>query len=123
LLGDSVWLGSLNIRQAHIVDQSRSLNAAGYLIANIDVKHPAKFEECREKVMPLIEKFGGRYLISGENVRRLEGNLPLQRLVILEFPTIEAAQSFYESAEYQPILKLRLAGTRSDLVLAHGYSR
>jgi hypothetical protein len=39
-------------------------------------------------------------------VRRLEGNLPLHRLVVLEFPTLEAAQRFYDSAEYQPILKL-----------------
>jgi uncharacterized protein (DUF1330 family) len=53
---------------------------AGYLIANIDVTEPAKFEEYREKVMPLIEKFGGRYLVRGGDVRRLEGNLPLHRL-------------------------------------------
>jgi uncharacterized protein (DUF1330 family) len=77
----------------------------------------------REKVMPLIEKFGGRYLVRGGDVRRLEGNLPLHRLVVLEFPTLEAAQRFYDSAEYQPILKLRLDSTRSDVVLAQGYSQ
>jgi uncharacterized protein (DUF1330 family) len=95
---------------------------AGYLIANIEVKDPAKFEEYRQKVVPVIEKFGGRYLIRGGDVRRLEGNLPLQRLVVLEFPTLEAAQRFYNSAEYKPILKLRLASTQSDVVLAQGYS-
>jgi len=90
---------------------------AGYLIANIDVTDPAKFEEYREKVVPLIEKFGGRYLVRGGDVRRLEGSLPLHRLVVLEFPTLEAAQRFYDSAEYQPILKLRLDSTRSDVCL------
>jgi uncharacterized protein (DUF1330 family) len=95
---------------------------AGYLIANIEVKDPAKFEEYRQKVVPVIKKFGGRYLIRGGDLRRLEGNLPFNRLVVLEFPTIEAAQRFYDSAEYQPILKLRLASTRSDMVLAEGYS-
>jgi uncharacterized protein (DUF1330 family) len=95
---------------------------AGYLIANIEVKDPAKFEEYRQKVVPVIEKFGGRYLIRGGDVRHLEGNLPLQRLVVLEFPTLEAVQRFYNSAEYEPILKLRLASTRSDVVLAQGYS-
>jgi uncharacterized protein (DUF1330 family) len=43
-------------------------------------------------------------------------------LVVLEFPTLDAAQRFYDSAEYQPLLKLRLASTRSDLVLVEGYS-
>jgi uncharacterized protein (DUF1330 family) len=42
--------------------------------------------------------------------------------LILEFPTVEAAQHFYNSAEYQPILKLRLTSTRSDVVRAQGYS-
>jgi uncharacterized protein (DUF1330 family) len=95
---------------------------AGYLIANIDVKDPAMFEKYRQQVAPLIDKFGGRYLVRGGDVRHLEGDLPLNRLVILEFPTVEAAQHFYDSAEYQPILKLRLTSTRSDVVLAQGYS-
>ncbi|HTV38095.1 MAG TPA: DUF1330 domain-containing protein [Xanthobacteraceae bacterium] len=95
---------------------------AGYLIANIEVTNPAGFDEYRQKVSPLIAKFGGRYLVRGGEVRNLEGNLPLHRLVVLEFPSVGAAQSFYDSAEYQPLLKLRLASTKSDLVLAAGYS-
>ena len=47
---------------------------AAYLIANIEVKDPAKFEEYRQKVVPVIQKFGGRYLVRGGDVRRLEGN-------------------------------------------------
>jgi uncharacterized protein (DUF1330 family) len=44
------------------------------------------------------------------------------RCAIGQFPTIEAAKHFYGSAEYQPIIKLRLASTRSDVVLAQSYS-
>ncbi len=95
---------------------------AGYLIANIEVTEPKKFEEYRQKVAPLISQFGGRYLVRGGEVRRLEGNLPVHRLVVLEFPTLEAAQHFYDSTEYQPILNIRLTSTRSDVVLAQGYS-
>jgi uncharacterized protein (DUF1330 family) len=95
---------------------------AGYLIANIDVKDPVMFEKYRQQVASLINKFGGRYLVRGGDVRHLEGDFPLNRLVILEFPTVEAAQYFYDSAEYQPILKPRLTSTRSDVVLAQGYS-
>jgi uncharacterized protein (DUF1330 family) len=79
---------------------------AGYLIANIDVKDPSKFEEYRQQVAPAIKKFGGRYLVRGGDLRRLDGDAPLNRLVVVEFPTVEVAQRFYDSAEYQPILKL-----------------
>jgi uncharacterized protein (DUF1330 family) len=94
----------------------------GYLIANLDVTDAAGFEEYRQKVTPLIAKFGGRYLVRGGEVRTLEGNLPIHRLVVLEFPSLEAAQSFYDSPEYQPLLKIRLASTKSDLFLAAGHS-
>jgi len=100
----------------------KETDVAGYLIANIQVKDPVKFEEYRQKVAPLIQKFGGRYLIRGGEVRRLEGNPSFHRLVVLEFPTVDAARHFYESAEYQPILKLRLDSTQSDTVLVQGYS-
>jgi uncharacterized protein (DUF1330 family) len=81
----------------------------GYLIANLEVTDPAGFEEYRQKVSPLIAQFGGRYLVRGGDVKTLEGNLPIHRLVVLEFPSIEAAQRFYDSPEYQPLLKIRLA--------------
>lgn len=94
----------------------------GYLIANLDVTDKAGFDEYRQKVTPLIAKFGGRYLVRGGEVRTLEGNLPIHRLVVLEFPSLEAAQRFYDSPEYQPLLKIRLASTKSDLMLVDGYS-
>jgi uncharacterized protein (DUF1330 family) len=100
----------------------REDNVPGYLIANLDVTDPAGFEEYRTKVSPLIAKFGGRYLVRGGNVKTLEGNLPIHRLVVLEFPSVEAAQRFYDSPEYQPLLKIRLASAKSDLVLAAGYT-
>ena len=94
----------------------------GYLIANIEVTDAAGFDEYRDKVSPLIAQFGGRYIVRGGEVRTLEGHLPIRRLVVLEFPSVEAAQRFYDSPEYQPLLKIRLASTRSDVVLAAGYS-
>ena len=94
---------------------------AGYLIANLDIHDPAKFDEYRRKVEPILARFGGRYIIRGGDVRHLEGKLPIHRLVVVEFPTVEAAQRFYDSAEYQPVLKIRLACTTSHVLIAPGY--
>lgn len=94
----------------------------GYLVANIEIIDPAGFEEYRQKVTPLVAKFGGRYLVRGGEVRCLEGNLPVHNFVVLEFPPVEAAQRFYDSAEYLPLLKIRLASTKSDVMRASGSS-
>jgi uncharacterized protein (DUF1330 family) len=90
------------------------------MIANIEVRDAAGFDDYRQKVARVVEQYGGRFLVRGGDVRHLEGNLPLDRLVLLEFPSLEAAQRFYDSKEYAPLLKLRLASTRSDLVLVPG---
>jgi uncharacterized protein (DUF1330 family) len=93
-----------------------------YLIVNIEVTDPPAFERYRAAVPPVIAKHGGRYLVRGGEMRRLEGERPWHRLVVLEFPTRDAAEAFYADPEYAPLLALRLASTRSDVVLVDGYT-
>jgi uncharacterized protein (DUF1330 family) len=93
-----------------------------YLIANIEVTDPAGFERYRSAVPAVIAAHGGRYLVRGGAHRAVEGALPLKRLVILEFPSMAALQGFYDSPEYRPLLELRLASTRSEVVFAEGYA-
>jgi len=93
---------------------------AAYLVVDIEVTDPAAFERYRAAVPPVIARFGGRYLVRGGALHPMEGELGLKRLVILEFPSAEAAKAFYDSPDYAPLLQQRLASTRSRLVLAEG---
>ena len=93
-----------------------------YLIANIEVTDPATFEKYRAGVPAVIAQYGGRYLIRGGRTETVEGDPDVQRLVVLEFPTRAALRAFYDSPEYAPLLKLRTASSRSDVVLAEGYT-
>lgn len=94
---------------------------AGYLIANVDVRDSEGFERYRQAVTPVIAKFGGRYLVRGGEVRNVEGDLGISRLVVLEFPTLEDAERFYRSPDYAPILQMRLDSAVSSLALVAGY--
>ncbi|WP_291295689.1 DUF1330 domain-containing protein [Elioraea sp.] len=90
-----------------------------YLIANVRVKDAAKFEEYRALVPAVIAAHGGRYLVRGGAMTPKEGTPP-HRVVILEFPTMDAAQQFYDSDDYAPLLKLRLEAADSDVTLVDG---
>ena len=46
---------------------------AAYLIADIEVTDPAGFEEYRQLVGPLVDKFGGRYIVRGGPLETVEG--------------------------------------------------
>jgi uncharacterized protein (DUF1330 family) len=95
---------------------------AGYLIANLGIHDPNVFDEYRKQVAPIIARFKGRYLVRGGELHTLEGSGSFKRLVVLEFPSLADAQRFYNSPEYAPVLKLRLASASADVVLVDGYS-
>jgi uncharacterized protein (DUF1330 family) len=94
---------------------------AGYLIANINVTDPEGFARYRAAVPEVIARHGGRYLIRGGDMERLENADGFNRVVVLEFPSIEAARAFYVSADYAPLLKMRADSTVSQVVLIDGY--
>jgi uncharacterized protein (DUF1330 family) len=92
-----------------------------YLIANIEVQNPAPFALYREQVAPLIERFGGRYLVRGGAVTDVEGTPELKRVVVLEFPDMATLKHFYHSADYAPLIALRQSCTISHVALVEGY--
>ena len=58
----------------------------------------------------LVEKFGGRYVLSGPGAQLLEGGFgDGASMVISEWPSKEAALAFWNSPEYAEAKKLREA--------------
>jgi len=93
----------------------------GYLIANVKVTDPEGFERYRAGVPAVIAQYGGRYAVRGGAMERLENADGFIRMVVLEFPSLEAARAFYFSPEYAPLLKLRIETTESQVMLVDGF--
>ena len=94
----------------------------GYLIANLKVTDPEGFDRYRAGVPAVIAQYGGRYAVRGGTMDRLENAEGFDRVVVLEFPSLDAARAFYHSPEYAPLLKLRMATTERQVVLVEGYA-
>ena len=93
---------------------------AAYIIADIDVTDPAGFEEYRQQVSPMIAKWGGKYLVRGGSMEKVEGDWAPKRLVVLEFESLERAKEFYHSEEYRPVMEIRHKTAVSNLVIVEG---
>ncbi len=91
-----------------------------YFIAEIEVQDAAAFEQYRQQVPATIARYGGRYLARGGQTETLEGDWRPQRIVLLEFPSLEQAKKFYDSPEYGPQKALRLRSAKSKLLLVEG---
>jgi|SRR5579864_5287759 len=93
---------------------------AAYLIATIQVTDSTVYEEYRNRVPAVIAAYGGRYLVRGGPVEQLEGDANPQRVVVLEFSSMERLRAFYDSADYRPLIALRQRSARSSLFAVEG---
>ena len=92
-----------------------------YIHANIEVLDPVKYDEYRRQVKDTIAAFGGRFLVRGGAVERLEGEGPAaQRQVLLEFADMATLKAWYQSPGYQPLIELRQSCSRGTLDAIEG---
>jgi uncharacterized protein (DUF1330 family) len=91
-----------------------------YVIASVTITDPVAFDAYRAQVPETIARHGGRYLVRGGPLERLEGDWSPRRLIVLEFPSLEAARGWYESEDYRAPRALRWRAATSDVVLVDG---
>jgi uncharacterized protein (DUF1330 family) len=91
-----------------------------YCVVYEQIHDPAVFEQYRGQVLPTIEAYGGHFIARGGEVTVLEGDLQIERAVILEFPSRQQALDWYHSPAYQALLPLRLRSTTCQFVVLDG---
>jgi uncharacterized protein (DUF1330 family) len=69
----------------------------GYIFVEIDVKDQDSYKnEFLPKAQALIKESGGKYLAGGFNkALALSGSPPPNRVVLLQFPDVDAVKAFY----------------------------
>ena len=93
---------------------------SAYVLVEVNVTDPQLFAEYAKGVPATIAAHGGKYLIRGGAVDAKEGDWKPRRIVVLEFPTLDQARKWYDSAEYAPLLAMRLKAASSKLILVDG---
>jgi uncharacterized protein (DUF1330 family) len=91
-----------------------------YIIARLTVTDPRKYEKYKALAPAAIAAHGGRYLTRGGAMETLEGFKEGRRLVLLEFPSIDKAREFYNSAEYAAAKAKRKGAAKGQFVLLEG---
>ena len=100
-------------------DFKETLMPKGYLVANIRVSDQERFQQFSGMAGPAIKKYGGKVLARGPVADRLEGDVS-GIVMMIEFETKEAANTFYLSEEYQAAKAIREECSDTDLMIAEG---
>lgn len=93
-----------------------------YILAELEVPDTEAYRASGYMKMAeaSVSAHGGRFLVRGGDPALLEGKGPLPRIVILEFPSRDAAQAFHESDQYAPAITLRQSLSTGRLMLLSG---
>ena len=92
-----------------------------YVIASVtDAWDHGKLAEYRERNTGVVAEHGGRFVARGGRQEILEGAYSPLRVVIIEFPDLEAAKGWYESDGYAPLRELRRSASKTDILVVEG---
>jgi len=91
-----------------------------YVVADIVVNDDKAYETYKSGVADTVTKFGGRFLVRGGAAKSFEGGWQPQRLVIIEFPDMARLEAWYHSADYAPLLAIRLKASDGRLIGVQG---
>ena len=92
-----------------------------YLIVDTAIENAAEYERYKALARPIAEQYGGVYRARGGAMDVLETDLwSPTRMVIIEFPDMQAARAFVDSAEYAPVKPIRRDNARCTLAILDG---
>ena len=91
-----------------------------YIVVQSDVTNPEQYAAYAKLTPSIIEKHGGRFLARGGRNATLEGAKAPARVVVLEFPSYEAAQGFYNGPDYTAARKVRAGAATMQIVVVEG---
>lgn len=94
--------------------------SSAYIIANVTVTDPQQYEDYKKWSSAAMQVHGAEVCVRGGKVEVLEGDWSPERLVILKFPTVEAARRFNESPEYGRARAARQGAAVMRMVVVEG---
>lgn len=80
-----------------------------YWLARAKINDPEEYKKYTDRLPPLFEKYKAKVLARGGDYKVLEGKTEYERFVVIEFPTMEDGEAFFNSPEYKEAASFRRA--------------
>ena len=94
--------------------------SSGYIIANVSVTDAVQYEEYKKWSSAAMLSHGAEVCVRGGPVEVLEGDWTPERMIVLKFPTFEAAKAFNASPEYAKARVARQGAAIMRMVVVEG---
>jgi len=88
-----------------------------FMFIQANITDPEQFMEYAKRAPALIQQHGGRYRCMRGAVEQLEGKPDNRKIVVSEWPSMEAAKKFWDSPAYQQLKEVREGAAEIDVFL------
>ena len=94
-----------------------------YVIVEIEIHDPIEYEEYKKLTPASIAAYDGKFVVRGAQTESLEGNWNPQRIVVLEFPSVQRAKEWWNSNEYTIAKTIRQRTAKTKMLVVEGFPR
>lgn len=91
-----------------------------YIIADLSIHDQTEIEEYRRLVPSTITAMGGKFIVRGGQTTPLEGDWNPERIVVVEFPSVEKAKEWWNSELYSKAKSIRQRAATTKMILIEG---
>jgi uncharacterized protein (DUF1330 family) len=94
--------------------------AAYFIVDQLEITNPDAMAPYFRYVAETIKAHGGRMIVRGGEFEVIEGDWVPKRVIVLEFPDMDALKGWYNGPAYTPLKEIRLASSRSNAIMVEG---
>ena len=91
-----------------------------YVFVEIEIYDQELYEEYKKMTPVTIEAYGGKFVVRGGRTEHLEGDWNPERIVVLEFPSVERAREWWESEAYTRARLIRQRAAETKMIILEG---
>jgi uncharacterized protein (DUF1330 family) len=114
-LAAGVVLGGVGVSVLHA-----QTKPSAFYVADFKLINPEGIKPYREQFLSPLEPFGGRFIVHGGAVVKLEGDSPKDRLIVIAFDNMDKALAWYNSLAYAALRPHRQKSGRTQAFIIEG---
>ena len=91
-----------------------------YVIVEVAIDDPVLYEEYKKLTPSAVAAYDGQFIVRGGQTFSMEGDWNPERIVVLEFPSVERAKEWWESEGYSKAKAIRQRAARTKMIIVQG---
>jgi uncharacterized protein (DUF1330 family) len=93
---------------------------SAFVIVEISIEDPKGYEEYKTHTPASIAAYNGKFVVRGGTAETLEGDWQPERIVVLEFPTVDRAKEWWDSEMYAKAKSIRQRAAKTKMIVVPG---